>query len=323
MSGILVLVEHRQGSVRDVTWEMLAAGRKLAAETGGECAAVLLGGTAAMAAEVAKRADRVIHAGHESLADFNYEPYQRALVALARERQARVVLVAHTAQGSDLGPSLAVALGCGVVSDACGFAKTADGLAVTRGMYASKLAADFVVPELPAVLMVRQSNFKAAEPGAAGPVEAWDASAALAEPLRTRFITLEELPTTGIDITKADVVIGVGRGVKDEANLGPVRELAEALGAVLAGSRPVIDAGWLEKERQVGSSGKTVKPKLYIALGISGSFQHVAGMKGAETIIAVNKDPHAPIFSVAHFGIVDDLLKVVPALRQKLGETRQ
>jgi len=322
VSGVLVLIEHRQGAVRDVSWEMLAAGRKLALELGTGCAAVLFGGDEAMAASAAGRVEQVIHARHELLADFNYEAYQRALVALVRERGASVVLVAHTAFGADLGPSLAVALDCAVVSDAVGFAKSDEGLVVTRGLYASKLCADRLVPAMPVVLMGRQSNFKPDEPGVGGAVEAWDPAGVLAEPLRTRFITLEELPVTGIDITKAEVVIGVGRGVKEEANLVPVRELAEALGAVLAGSRPVIDAGWLEKERQVGSSGKTVKPKLYIALGISGSFQHVAGMKGAETIIAVNKDPRAPIFSVAHYGIVDDLLKVVPALKQKLEEMK-
>lgn len=322
MSGVLVLVEHRQGAAREVTFEMLAAGRRLAAAMETDCAAVLFGGGPELAAEVATRADRVIHARHDRLDDFNYEAHQRALAALVRERQAAVVLVAHTAFGSDLGPSLAVTLGCGVVSDAVAFAKSAAGLVVTRGQYAGKLCAELLVPALPVVLMARQSSFKPDEPGAAGGVEAWDASAALAAPLATRFITLEELPVTGIDITRAEVVVGIGRGVKDAANVALVQEFADAIGGVLAGSRPVIDAGWLEKERQVGSSGRTVKPKLYIALGISGSFQHVAGMRGAETIIAVNKDPHAPIFSVAHYGVVDDLLKVVPALRAKLAEMK-
>ncbi|MFO7639504.1 MAG: electron transfer flavoprotein subunit alpha/FixB family protein [bacterium] len=322
MSGVLVLVEHRRGEVRDVSWEILAAGRKLAGELGTGCVALLPGGSPELAAAVATRAEKVIHARHELLDDFNYEACQRVLVALARERETSVVLVAHTAFGADLGPSLAVALDCAVVSDAVAFARDGQGLVVTRGLYASKLCADRLVPELPVVLMARQSNFKPDEPGAAGAIENWDPAGALAEPLRTRFITLEELPATGIDITRAEVVVGIGRGVKDEANVALVREFADAIGGVLAGSRPVVDAGWLEKERQVGSSGKTVKPKLYIALGISGSFQHVAGMKGADTIIAVNKDPHAPIFAVAHFGIVDDLLKVVPALRHKLEELK-
>ena len=322
MSGVLVLIEHRQGAVRDVSWEMLAAGRKLAGELGGDCSAVLLSGSPEMAGTIATRADRVVHIQHELLTDFNYEAYQRVLAALAREREASVVLIPHTAFGADLGPSLAVALDCGVVSDVIGFAKSDDGLVVTRGLYASKLCADLLVPEMPVVLMGRQSNFASEASGSAGPVERWDGEAVLTDPLRTRFITLEELPSTGIDITRAEVVVGIGRGIKDEANLEMIRDFAESIGGVLAGSRPVIDAGWLEKERQVGSSGKTVKPKVYIALGISGSFQHVAGMKAAETIIAVNKDPHAPIFAVAHYGIVDDLLKMVPALKQKLTEMK-
>jgi len=321
VSGVMVLVEHRQGAVRDVTFEVLAAGKGLAAELGGGCEAVLLGGDEAMAGAVAGHAERLVHAGHELLADFNYENYQRVMKALVEERKPDVVLLPHTAFGNDLGPSLAVALGCGLVSDAIGFSKTDDGLVVTRGMYASKLNADLLVPSLPAVVMVRQSQFKPAEPGTPGEVVQYDPSPLFEQPPATKFITLEELPSTGIDITKADIIIGVGRGLKEEANLAPVQELADSLGAVLAGSRPVIDAGWLEKERQVGSSGKTVKPKLYIALGISGAFQHVAGMKGADTIIAVNKDPHAPIFAAAHYGIVEDMHKLVPVLKAQLSET--
>ncbi|MBN2536782.1 electron transfer flavoprotein subunit alpha/FixB family protein [candidate division WOR-3 bacterium] len=322
MSGVLVLAEHREGALRDASFETMAAGRQLAEALGTDLSAVLLGGTPEMAQLVADRGVKVRHARHELLAAFNSEAYQRALVALVQELASDAVLMPHSSFGNDLGPSLAVALGCGAVSDCIGFEKTDAGLKVTRGMYASKLHAEVLVPELPLVAMVRQSEFKQAGPGDGGAVEAWDPGPALAEPLRTRFISVEEVPTTGIDITKADVVIAVGRGVKEEANIAAVRELADSLGAVLAGSRPVIDAGWLEKERQVGSSGKTVKPKLYIALGISGAFQHVAGMKGAETIVAVNKDPHAPIFGVAHYGIVDDLLKVVPVLRQKLVEAK-
>jgi electron transfer flavoprotein alpha subunit len=214
-----------------------------------------------------------------------------------------------------------VALGTPLVSDATGFTKTADGFVVSRGMYSGKLVADWLIPSTPAVVMVRQANFKP-EPGTrTAEVIKWDPGDVTAQ-TKTKFITLEEIPTTGIDITKAAVVIGIGRGVKEDKNLPAIKEFAAEIGAVLAASRPVVDAGWLPKEVQVGSSGKTVRPKLYIALGISGAFQHVAGMKGADTIIAVNKDPKAPIFAVAHYGIVDDLLKVVPVLRQKVKEMK-
>jgi electron transfer flavoprotein alpha subunit len=323
MSGVLVLCEHRQGEVRDVTFEMLAAGRKLAADTGTECVAVMPGSGCADAAKaVAERVEKVIRVEHELLADFNYEAYQRVLVRLIGELAPDVVMIAHSAFGCDLGPSLAEELDTGLVSDAIGFRKTDEGLVVSRGMYASKLNAELLIPGSPALVMVRQSQFAPGDEAVSGVVEEWDPGDALAGEFRTKFISIEEVPSTGIDITKAEVLVGIGRGVKEEANIAAIREFADAIGGTMAGSRPVVDAGWLEKERQVGSSGKTVKPKLYIALGISGAFQHVAGMKGADTIIAVNKDPHAPIFAVAHYGIVDDLHKVVPALKEKLLEMK-
>ena len=318
MSGILVLAEHRHGELREVSSEVLSAARGLAGQTGAEVEAVLLGqGCAEMAQQLASQAHRVIHAEHGAFKDFNSEAYQRALVQLVKERQPSVVMIPHTAFGTDLAPGLAVELGVGIVSDAIGFEPGADGLKVTRGVYGGKLNAERTIRTTPALVMVRQSHFKPGQPGLEAEVVNWDPGD-VDSGLKTRFISLEEVPSTGIDITKADVVIGIGRGIKEEKNIEPIREFADSIGAVLAGSRPVIDAGWLEKERQVGSSGKTVKPKVYIALGISGAFQHVAGMTGSDTIIAVNKDPHAPIFAVAHYGIVDDLHKVVPALKEKL-----
>lgn len=322
MGGILVLVEHRQGVVRDVTFEMLAAARKLGAEWGASVEAVLLAESPeTMAAQIAAAAHRVISIASPAFRDFNYEAYQQALVRLCKERKPDVLMIAHSAFGTDLGPSLAVALGAGLVSDAIGLAKSGSGIQVSRGMYSGKIVADWVLETKPAVVMVRQSQFKPEPASLAGTIESWDAGDVLAG-ARTKFISLEEVPTTGIDITKAAVVVGVGRGIKEEKNLPLVKEFAAEIGAVLAASRPVVDAGWLPKEVQVGSSGKTIKPTVYIALGISGAFQHIAGMKGADTIIAVNKDPNAPIFAVAHYGIVDDLHKVVPALRAKLAEMK-
>jgi electron transfer flavoprotein alpha subunit len=322
MSGVMVLVEHRQGAIRDVTFEMLTAGRKLAGELGGDCEAVLLGdGCDAMVPQLVTQADRVVYGAGAAFAGFSYEPYQKALVKLVSERKPTVVLVAHTAFGTDLGPSLAVALNCGLVSDAVAFSKADAGLVVTRGMYAGKLSADWALKAEPAVLMVRQTSFKPETASLAGQVVKWDPGDVMAGN-KTKFISIEEVPTTGIDITKATIVVGIGRGLKEAKNLSLVQEFAKDIGAVMAASRPVVDAGWLPKEVQVGSSGKTIKPKLYIALGISGAFQHIAGMKGADTIIAVNKDPRAPIFSVAHYGIVDDLLKVIPVLRARIKELR-
>ena len=322
MSDIMVLVEHRQGVVRDVTFEMLTAARKLAAPAGGKVEAVLFGdGCDGLLSGLTSQADRVVYAAGPAFKDFSYEPYQKALVKLATERKPGAILVANSAFGTDLGPSLAVALNAGLVSDAVAFTKADSVLSVSRGMYAGKLVADWAIGSEPAVIMVRQSNFKPEPASLSGEVVRWDAGD-VASGGRTKFISLEEVPTTGIDITKATIVVGIGRGIREEKNMALAKEFAQDLGAVLAASRPVVDAGWLPKEAQVGSSGKTIKPKLYIALGISGAFQHLAGMKAADTIIAVNKDPNAPIFAVAHYGIVDDLHKVVPALRTKIKELK-
>jgi electron transfer flavoprotein alpha subunit len=274
-----------------------------------------------MIAGLATQADRVTYAASPAFKDYNYEPYQKALVKLAAERKPGAILIANSAFGTDLGPSLAVALNAGLISDAVAFTKADSGFSVSRGMYAGKLVADWAIHAEPAVIMVRQSNFKPETAAKSAEVVRWDAGD-VASGGRTKFLSLEEVPTTGIDITKATIVVGIGRGIKEAKNLPLVQEFAKDIGAVLAASRPVVDAGWLPKEVQVGSSGKTIKPKLYIALGISGAFQHIAGMKGADTIIAVNKDPKAPIFAVAHYGIVDDLHKVVPVLRTKIKELK-
>jgi len=318
----MVLVEHRQGTVRDVTFEMLTAARRLAAPAGGKVEAVLFGdGCDGLLPGLTSQADRVVYAAGPAFKDFNYEPYQKALVKLATERKPGAILVANSAFGTDLGPSLAVALNAGLVSDAVAFTKADSGFSVSRGMYAGKLVADWAIGSEPAVIMVRQSNFKPEPASLGGTIEKWDPGDVVSG-AKTKFLSVEEVPTTGIDITKATIVVGIGRGIKEEKNMALVSEFAQDIGAVLAASRPVVDAGWLPKEVQVGSSGKTIKPKLYIALGISGAFQHLAGMKAADTIIAVNKDPNAPIFAVAHYGIVDDLHKVVPALRQKVKEMK-
>lgn len=323
MSDIAVLVEHRLGTVRDISFEMLAAARDLAKQTGGKVQAILLGHNCSPLLEQLKgHSDVIIVAEHHLLSDYNYEVYQCVLAKLLSVRQFSVVMIGHSAFGTDLAPSLAAELGLGLVSDAAGFNWTPAGLVVTRGMYASKLCAERLIKTKPAIVMVRQSHFKPTSASLVSTIETWNPADALTRQFTTKFIAWEEIPVTGIDITKASVIVAVGRGLKDPANLPAVKELADALGGVLAGSRPVIDAGWLPKECQVGSSGRTVKPKLYLALGISGTFQHVAGMRAAETIIAVNKDPNAPIFSIAHYGIVDDMHKVVPALKAKLAEAR-
>lgn len=313
MKRAMVLVEHRQGAIRDVTFEILAAARSL----GGEVEAVLLGSDCErFLPSLRNQAQRVVMCSSERLQEFNYETYQWVLSRLVRERRPAVVMLAHSAYGSELGPCLAVSLGASLVSDVVGLKWGNDALVAAKGMYSGKLCAEWRCCSEPAVLMIRPSSFRPEPAELDGAVIEWDGSG-IPEP-STKFLRFEEVPVTGVDITRADVIVAVGRGLKDKKNLEPVKAFADSIGAALAGSRPVVDAGWLPKEVQVGSSGKTVKPKVYIALGISGSFQHLAGMRSADTIIAVNKDPNAPIFGVAHYGIVDDMHKVVPLLVGKL-----
>ena len=195
-------------------------------------------------------------------------------------------------------------------------------LTATRQIYGGKINEEVGFGGAPQVMVtVRAAAFPAEDASRGGAIVELDTDVP-AEPDLRRFVEYVEAAIGEVDITKSEVVIAVGRGIREEENMPMIEELAELLGGVVACSRPIVDAGWLPKDRQVGSSGKTVKPKLYVAVGVSGQFQHLSGMKSAETIVAINKDPKAPIFSAAHFGIVGDLFKVVPALKEKLGELR-
>ena len=193
---------------------------------------------------------------------------------------------------------------------------------MTRQIYEGKIDASVSFRDAASALVtVRAAAFPVEDGARSGGVTEVDA-AVPDEPAIRRFVEYVEAAVGDVDITKSDVIVAVGRGIKEEENVALVEELAELLGGVVGCSRPVVDAGWLPKDRQVGSSGKTVKPKLYVAVGISGQFQHMSGMKAAETIVAINKDPKAPIFSEADYGIVGDLFKIVPALKEKIAEAR-
>ncbi len=321
--AVMVLVEHRQGEIREVTWEMLAKGQELASSLGVELQAVLLGqGVEGMASELRRFCHRVLLLQGPAFETFNSEPYQEALKAILEERRPVLLLIGHTAQGMDLAPSLAAELRLPLAPDCYDFGFTDGCLWAHRQMYGGKLSAEVSLREAPTrVITVRTGAFDPAglrEIG--GEVE--EVEVPLGDFPYKRFLRLIEAPPGEVDITQAEVIVSVGRGIGGPENLPLAEELARALGGVLACSRPVADKGWLPKERQVGTSGRTVKPKLYIALGISGAFQHIAGMKDAELILAVNKDPKAPIFRVAHYGIVDDLFKVVPALVAKVRERK-
>ena len=324
MREIFVLTEHRQGQIRDVTFEMLTKGKELAGKTGTELTAVVFGKDVKNHAKtLSDYAKRVLLVEDARLENFNSEAYQKVLSNLIRERKPLLTLIGHTSFGVDLAPSLAVSLDVPLATD-CIDLEFEDGtLTVTRQMYGGKVNVKAVLRKAESyIVTVRQATFPV-EKEAPVNGEIVEVPCPLSEEItRKRFVEYVLPPPGGVDITAAEVLVGIGRGIKDVSNIPPVEELAKALGGALACSRPIVDKGWLPSDRQVGSSGKTVKPKLYIALGISGAFQHVLGMKNADLIVAVNKDPKAPIFGVADYGIVEDLFKIVPPLKDKIYELK-
>ncbi|MFQ6068343.1 MAG: electron transfer flavoprotein subunit alpha/FixB family protein [Candidatus Bathyarchaeia archaeon] len=320
MKEIFVLAEHRRNQIRDITFEMLTKGRELAEKTNVELTAVLLGKDVKEHAKtLAEYAMRVLLVEDAKLENFNSEVYQKVLSYLIKERKPRLTLIGHTSFGIDLAPSLAVSLDTPLATDCINLKFENETLTVVRQMYGGKVNVNAVLRKAESyIVTIRQAAFPAEKENSLTGEIIEMPSPLSEETTEKRFIEYVLPPPGGVDITAADVLIGIGRGIKDESEIPPVEELAKALGGTLACSRPIVDKGWLPNERQVGSSGKTVKPKLYIALGISGAFQHVLGMKNSELIIAVNKDPNAPIFGVADYGVVEDLFKIVPQLKSKV-----
>ncbi len=324
MKEIIVVAEHRRGEMRDVTWEMVSKGRQLAEILGAELGVALLGkGVKSLAEALKPKAHRVFLIEDNRLEAYNSETYEKVLIQILTERKPVLTLIGHTAQGMDFAPSLAAHLKMPLAPDCIGIDMAGEAIALTGQLYGGKVnAAVSFSKKPPYMVTVRSGAFPVAEKDPlAGEIIAIP-SPLTDEGLARRFVQFVEAAAGEVDITQADIIVSVGRGIKEAANIPLVKELADALGGALACSRPVVDKKWLPKDRQVGTSGKTVKPKIYIAIGISGAFQHVAGMKGAGTIIAVNKDPKAPIFGVAQYGIVGDLFKLVPVLKDKIKELR-
>ncbi|MGD2201233.1 MAG: electron transfer flavoprotein subunit alpha/FixB family protein [Candidatus Bathyarchaeota archaeon] len=323
MAEIIALAEHRQGALRDVTFEILVKGRELAETHGMQLSALLLGsGCDGLAEELAPHADRVLVVDHPELADFNAEVYQRVIAQVITEREPRLTLIGHTSFGIDLAPALAVELGLPLATDCIELEVDDKRLRVTRQVYGGKLNVEAtLINSWGHLATIRPATFNPGEPCEAGEVVRLDVPVEVAEV--KRFVGYVEPPVGEVDIADAEIIISIGRGIKDEKNLPLAHGLAEALKGEVGCSRPIVDKGWLPKDRQVGSSGKTVKPKVYIASGISGSFQHVMGMKASDLIVAVNKDPKAPIFRIADYGVVDDLFKILPALTEKINEFKE
>jgi electron transfer flavoprotein alpha subunit len=315
MSNVLAVAEHRRGELRDVSHEVITAGADLAAATGGDVhLAVISGDVETFAADLNRGDVDAIHTVADG-EEFNHGVYVQALEALAAELDPEYIVTPNSVNGLDYAPAVADSLDMSVVTDAVEV-DAEDGLTVTREFYGGKTEGELEVFDDRAVVTIREGEWPAAEGEADAPIEAFDADIDESA-LGTTVNGFEEAGSGDVDITEADVLVSIGRGIDEEDNIPLIEELVDTMGATLSSSRPIVDNGWLPQDRQVGQSGKKVTPDVYIAIGISGAVQHVAGMKGADTIIAINNDPSAPIFDIADYGIVDDLFDVVPALTEQ------
>ena len=324
--SILAVLEQRTGNWNRMSFETLAAAQQLAAEWGVPANAAIVGqGVDALAAEIAgKQLEKVYAVDHELLRDYTADGYTAALRQLLERVKPRIVLFPHTYQVRDFLPKLATALGTAAISDVVGHRIIDGAVVLVRQFFQGKVNADIrVAGDGPHFASLQAGAYRADQVKAgAAAVEKFSPEIApgaiRAKPLE-RFRASERV----VDLGAAEVIVSVGRGIKEGENIPLVEKLAEALGAELAASRPICDSGWLPMERQVGSSGQTVAPKLYVAVGISGAIQHLVGMKGSRTVVAINKDPNAPIFEIADYGIVGDLFQVVPELTEAVRKAKQ
>jgi electron transfer flavoprotein alpha subunit len=315
--SVLVVMEQRGGEWNRMSFETLAAGQQIAADLGVDASAAVLGsGVAGLAGELgSKKLAKVYAVEHDLLREYTPDAYTAALKQLIAATKPAVVLFPHTYQVRDFLPKLATALDRVAVSDVVAHRAEGGSVTLVRQLFQGKVNAD-----------VRWStegpNFASLQAGAYRADQAAEGSAAVenfgvqltAGEIRTKPGEPFRESARAVDLTAAEIIVSVGRGIKEADNIPLVEQLAKALGAELAASRPICDAGWLPMERQVGSSGQTVAPKMYVAVGISGAIQHLVGMKGSKTVVAINKDPEAPIFEIADYGIVGDLFQVIPEL---------
>jgi len=322
---ILVVVEQREGKLNRVSYETIAAGQALAAETGWPLEAAVVGGSVgSLAAEVAaKKLAKVYAIESPRLEPYTPDAFAAGLKQFLSARQPKLVLMPHTYQVRDFVPKLATTMGRTCISDVIAYKKEASKLVFTRQMFQGKFAADVsFTGDAPWFVTFQNGSFRGdkAEAGAA-PVETVKVEIADGV-IRNQPREVFKEAKQAVDLTQAEIIVAVGRGIKEQKNIELARQLAEALGGEIAASRPICDNGWLPMDRQIGSSGQTVAPKLYLALGISGAIQHIVGMKGARTIIAVNKDAEAPIFEIADVAVVGNLFDIVPPLIEEVKKAR-
>jgi electron transfer flavoprotein alpha subunit len=323
--SILAVLEQRGGAWHRMSWEALAAAQQLGAELQQPVSAAVVGGEGSgLAGELtSKQLERVYAVGHQLLKDYTPDGYTSALRQLIAAAKPRLVLFPHTYQVRDFAPKLATALQRVMVSDAVAHRVEGGELVLVRQLFQGKMNVDVRFAGEPPYFASVQAGAYRADKAVAGAAAVENFTPELSPAMiRAKPLELFRESQRAVDLTAAEIIVSVGRGIKEAENIPVVQKLADALGGELAASRPICDNGWLPMERQVGSSGQTVSPKLYLAVGISGAIQHLVGMKGSKTIVAINKDPEAPIFEVADYGIVGDLFQVVPALIEEIKKAK-
>ena len=325
---ILVVAEQRQGKWNNTSFETLAAAQQIAKERAGTISGLVIGkGIASLADELAaKNVAEVLLVEHDLLEAYTPDGYCVGLKQVIESAKPDLVLFPHTYQVRDFAPMLTAMLGKGMIGDCVGYRNEGGKLIFVRQMFQGKTAADVTFQgSAPWFASFQAGAFRSdlvtAHPSGKAPVNKTAIQLA-PEQIRTKPLDLFKEAKSAVDLTQALLIVAIGRGIKAPENIPQAEALAKALGGEIAASRPICDEGWLPMERQIGSSGQTVAPKLYLALGISGAIQHVVGMKGARTIVAVNKDQNAPIFEIADYGIVADIFEVMPALTEALEKAK-
>jgi electron transfer flavoprotein alpha subunit len=325
---ILVIAEQRQGKWNNTSFETLAAAQQIAKDTSSTVSGLVIGkGVAGLADELAgKDVAEVLLVQRDLLEAYTPDGYCVALSQVVRSAKPDLVLFPHTYQVRDFAPKLAARLGKGMIGDCVGYKNEGGKLVFVRQMFQGKTAADVTFQGAAPWFASFQagafrSDLVAAHPAGKAPVNSVSVELK-AEQIRTKPLDLFKEAKSAVDLTQAPLIVAIGRGIQAPENIPQAEALAKALGGEIAASRPICDEGWLPMERQIGSSGQTVAPKLYLALGISGAIQHVVGMKGARTIVAINKDQNAPIFEIADYGVVGDIFEVMPALTEALEKAK-
>lgn len=319
-NGILVFIEHKSGTLNKTSLEAIAAGQKLGGETGAGITAVVLGsGVQPLAQDMSGyEVAKVIYIDHAQLADYTPDAYASAMEHVVRAVDPQYVVMSHTYLVRDFAPKLAARFGKGLISDCIRMNIEGSTVTFTRRIFLGKLDADVVSDaEAPLFVTFQSGAFRPDQAGKGSGAAVEEMQVDVSEPRMKPEAPFQEVKQA-VDLSKADVIVAVGRGIKNKDNIALAEKLAEVLGGDLAASRPICDAEWLPIDRQIGSSGQTVAPRLYIALGISGAIQHLVGMKNSQTIVAINKDPEAPIFDIADYGIVGDLFEALPVLTEEI-----